>query len=386
MKKIILSAIVVFTGVQMQAQDFFAVTGLDTKQILFKNIQSFDLNNGRSGDVILDSKSNVSVISQRLNAPLQETRATFHNAQASQIAGMAFNGTDVVYTPMFSSNIYVINTKTKAIQLVENETILTKACDVGSHITRMTVGKDGNVYALNNASSQLIKISGSNNQYTVENLGALRDVSGNQEISLHDMRSGFGGDMIADADNNFYVFSAAKNVFKINSKSLSATFVGTVQGLPEDFTLNGASVNKDGKVVVASAKAQGFYLVDMSTLDAKKMEGNFDVPVYDLASNYFLNDQKESAEQLVAGISIYPTKVNNQIINVKVTDENIRGNVSVEVIDYLGNKLVKTNINSVRQNAEYPVRLGGVNQGAYIVNVLSSNGVVIHSEKIIVAR
>ncbi len=43
--------------------------------------------------------------------------------------------------------------------------------------------------------------------------------------SFTSIESGFGGDMIADADNNFYVFATSGNVFKISTKDLKAKFV-----------------------------------------------------------------------------------------------------------------------------------------------------------------
>lgn len=387
MKKILLPTLIALATMQIQAQDFFALTGQDNQRINFKNIQSIDINRGSLGEIIFDNNATREVISQRLNSPIKETKASYHNAQAMQIAALAFNGNNIVYTPMFSSNIYVIDAKSKRIQLVENESIKAIACDVDSHITRMATGKDGNIYALNNASSQFIKISNINGQYIVENLGAIKDISDNNEFSLTKMQTGFGGDMIADGENNFYVFSASRNVFKINTKLLSATYVGTINGLPENFSLNGAAVNQSGNVIVGSAKGEGFYEVNIETLQAKPMQGEYAIPVYDLASNYFVNDQEEIAENiLLAGVSLYPTKVNEQIFNIKFNNENVRGNLKVEVIDYMGTKVVKETLKSVRPNVEYPVRLGGINQGAYIVNVTDSNGITLHSEKILVTK
>ena len=56
--------------------------------------------------------------------------------------------------PMFSSNIYILNPKTKEITLVENNIARVSSCDINSHITRMATGYNGNIYAVNNAGTQ----------------------------------------------------------------------------------------------------------------------------------------------------------------------------------------------------------------------------------------
>ena len=42
--------------------------------------------------------------------------------------------------------------------------------------------------------------------------------------------------MIADNDGNLYVFSARNYVFKVNIETRVATYLGTIKGLPANFT------------------------------------------------------------------------------------------------------------------------------------------------------
>jgi hypothetical protein len=65
--------------------------------------------------------------------------------------------------------------------------------------------------------------------------------------------------MIADDNGNIYVFSARNHVFKINLESKVATHMGVISGLPSGFTVNGAAVNDDNRVLVASAMQAGSY-------------------------------------------------------------------------------------------------------------------------------
>lgn len=386
MKKLLFPSILALATLQVQAQDFFALTGQDSKRIIFQDFRVIDLDRGESGEIIFGQKSSADVISQKLNTSVKDTKASYHSAQATNMATLAYDasGNNLVYAPMFSSNIYVLNARTKQIQLIENEAVVTTACDINSHLTRMATGYDGNIYAINNASTQFIKISNENGRYEVQDLGAIREIATNKDISLYDIMTGFGGDMIADADNNFYLFSSAGNVFKLVTNELTAEYVGTVKGLPEGFTLNGAAVNKEGMVIVASAKAEGFYEFDIHTLEAKKVNGELTIPVYDLASNYFVNDHT-TEETLFTGIEINPTKVSEQTFNVEIANESVRGNLKVEVINYLGNKIATQELR-VTENGKYPVRLNGANQGVYIVNIADKAGNTLLSQKILVTR
>jgi hypothetical protein len=80
----------------------------------------------------------------------------------------------------------------------------------------MSTGNDGNIYALSNSGSQLLKIFYKDGKYAVTDLGIVKDDSGNGENQLSKMQTGFGGDMISDDNNNIYVFSAFGSVFKVS--------------------------------------------------------------------------------------------------------------------------------------------------------------------------
>jgi hypothetical protein len=49
---------------------------------------------------------------------------------------------------------------------------------------------------------------------------------------------------------------ANRNVFKIVIDSKVATYQGTIKGLPDGFTTNGAMVEEGSKVIVASSESQ----------------------------------------------------------------------------------------------------------------------------------
>jgi len=178
--------------------------------------------NGTSGQSIFGVSSEAKVVSQSRKTAVTEDKASYNHSQAITLAALAYDsaGDNLIYMPMFSSNIYVLDQKTKEITLVENTVARVTSCDINSHITRMTTGYDGRIYAINNSGTQFIQISKKDNQYIVNDLGIITDAAENGKNSFTSMETGFGGDMIADADNNFYVFSTSGNVFKVSTKDL----------------------------------------------------------------------------------------------------------------------------------------------------------------------
>ncbi len=387
MKKFLLPVLFAFTAIQTNAQEIFAITGKQVPQIVFNDLRALDLDKGTSGEIFFTAESSSKIFSQTLQANFEEIKNSASNAHTPSMASLAFDKTNnsLVFVPMFSSNVYVMNMRTKQITLVENNAVKSVQCNVDSHITRMAATKDGSIYAMSNSGSQLIKISSDNGRYSVQDLGAIKDISANTEMSLSKMVTGYGGDMIADADGNLYVFSAFNNVFKIDVRNLTSEFMGTISGLPEKYTVNGAAVNLDGNVIVGNARGEGLYEINFKTLEAKVIAGDFKMPVYDLASPYFLNDNTASTTTNVyTGIEIYPTKVNQQFFNIKINNEKVKGNLKVELADYMGNRLMKQNINVVRNNSEFKIDLNKYNAGIYIVNLSDSNGNTIYSTKIVI--
>jgi len=286
---------------------------------------------------------------------------------------------------MFSSNIYVLNQKTKEITLVENTVARVTSCDINSHMTRMAAGFDGNMYAINNSGTQFLQISKKNNQYVVNDLGNIEDDAANGKNSFTSMESGFGGDMIADADNNFYVFSASGNVFKISTKELKAKFAGKISGLPENYTVNGAAVNSKGKVVIASAKGAPMYELGLEDLEARMLSGESNLHIYDLASKYFANDKK-SQQPVFANLDVYPTKVDQGYIYVNINDKKVKGNLTLNIFDVSGKTTMIQKLSVKDGSLNQQIYLKNLVSGSYIVNITDESGRAILNKKILVAE
>ena len=385
MKITLYSLLALSLGVSTFAQqDFFVLTGKDASKIVFSDFRALDIKKGISGEVFLNSESKPKIFSEVRNMYVtDENKSGNKGALATQMATLATDGKgNLIYMPLLSGDIYVLNNRTKEITLVESAAPKTVSCDIKTHFTRMTTAADGTVYALTNSGSQLLQISNRTGKYTVKDLGAVIDDASNGNILLSKMQTGFGGDMIADSDNNLYVFSASGNVFKVNIQTLKAELLGSVKGLPEKFSLNGAAVNSAEEVVVASAKGQGFYTVDMETLHAVPLAKNFDLNIYDLASSYQLSGKGTAPELSLT--QVYPTKVDEGYINLRLSDE-VQGSVTFEIYDAAGKnvfrKLISTNNESVQK-----FDLNFLNSGVYIVNVWDSKSKTLLTRKILVTE
>lgn len=387
MKKHLFPILLLLLGNTINAQqDFFALAGKDSPRIEFSDFRAMNTD-GTSGQSIFGVSSEVNVISQERKSSVTEDKTSYNHAQSMTLATLAYDssGDNLVYMPMFSSNIYVLNQKTKEITLVENTIARVTSCDINSHITRMATGYDGNIYAINNSGTQFIQISKKNNQYVVNDLGIIKEDATNGKNSFTAMETGFGGDMIADGENNFYVFSTSGNVFKVSPKELKAKFVGKISGLPEAYSVNGAAVNSKGKVVIASAKGAALYELSLDNLEAKQLSGDNNLHIYDLASKYFVND-RATATNAFANLNVYPTKVDEHFIYVNVNDKSVKGNIKVNIFDVAGRDVFAQKLSVKDGQLNQQIYLKNVVSGSYIVNITDESGKALFNKKILVTE
>src|SRR4029078_12588456 len=257
---------------------------------------------------------------------------------ATNSAAMAYDKKHerLYYTPMGFNQLRYIDLKSGKIYYFENEPFGTVSGpgDGANQICLMVIASDGNGYALTNDGNHLIRFTMGKDP-VITDLGALTDDASNANFSVHG-RKGYGGDMIADASENLYLLTANRNVFKISIESKVATYQGTIKGLPDGFSTNGAMVEEGSKVIVASSEsAIGYYRFYLTKMQAEKVSTTASVfNASDLANERLAFAKKkkykknaEEPKQLVTedatkksplqnavvnnGISIYPNPVTN---------------------------------------------------------------------------
>ncbi|HLG38126.1 MAG TPA: T9SS type A sorting domain-containing protein [Chitinophagaceae bacterium] len=333
---------------------------------------------------------------------------------ATNSAAMAYDKKHnrLYYTPMNIAQLRYIDLKTGKIFYFEDEPFGTVKGfgDVSNQITRMVIASDGNGYALSNDGNHLIRFTTGKNP-TITDLGALADDGKNEKYSIHSPNV-FGGDMIADANENLYLITANRNVFKFSIDSKVAAHLGTIKGLPRGFSTNGAMVESGSKVIVASSQStEGYYRFDLNTMQAEKVSAEGSVfNASDLANGNLAFDKKRKnkkdeeqppVEQIenpavdiaskkvprdITGsgsISFFPNPATSGYVKVSFNDQPA-GKYQVQLMDISG-KLISSRevmVNSSSQIANFD--LPEVAKGNYLLKVVSEPNKVSVTNKIVV--
>ena len=268
--------------------------------------------------------------------------------------------------------------------------------DDALNITRMTIGADGNGYALSNDGNHLIKFT-TGNKVVITDMGSLIDDDTNKGISVHDQSGNWGGDVVADAFGKLYLFGAGRSVFVIDPQTRVATYKGSISGLSVTFSVNGAAAIDDNNVIISSANTfEGFYKVDINKLTAEKI--NTQGTVYnasDLASGNLLHLQEkisglgesQLADIAVIGnrfISVYPNPVSDG--KVKITfDGNATGTYKISVNDLQGRLIGIKNVfvkgHGQLENFQFRTK---PTAGLYMIKITDASNKSIFSDKLIV--
>ncbi len=286
---------------------------------------------------------------------------------------------------------------TSAFYTVRQPLIINKNfSDEALNITRMTIGADGNGYALTNDGNHLIRFT-TGKKVIITDLGNLVDAESNNGISVHNKCSSWGGDIVADAFGKLYLFTATRNVFVIDVNTRIATYKGTITNLTPTYTVNGAAVDNDNKVLISSANTfEGFYKVNVQDLSATKIitEGQI-FNASDLASANLLNEKDKQnsvgapslASLEVIGnkyISVYPNPVTGG--QFKITfDKKSAGEYKVALTDLQGriidNKIVY--VKSPGQVENFQLRSKQA-AGVYMIKITDSGNKSVFADKLVV--
>jgi hypothetical protein len=265
--------------------------------------------------------------------------------------------------------------------------------DEANNFTRMTIGPDGNGYAITNDGNHLIRFT-TGKKIVMTDLGNLVDASTSNGVSVHNKCSSWGGDIIADQAGKLYLFTASNLLFTIDINSRVASYVGRIKNLEPSFTINGAAVDNDDNVIVGSANTfDGFYKVNLKDLTAEKLNTSGQVfNTSDLAnSNLLYSNSNLGSAELVQrdfigneSVSIYPNPVSGS--QFKITFDNTRrGEYNVALTDLQG-RLVQTKqvfikYGSQVETMQLKAKPAG---GMYLIKITDSNKKSLYSDKIVI--
>jgi hypothetical protein len=420
---LILVFILFYDAGYSQTGTAFAITGHGKGDLNWTDIRSIDMatgnpnsllfENGKTGFSFVNADTRLPVdkitmkmpatISGKINAGILQKDVSITNPSPTLLmsAAIAYDEKHgkLFFASMRTGSLIWLDmnaTKAQPSFYTINEPLVnnTDENDEAFNITRMTIGANGNGYALTNDANHLISFT-TGRKTIISDLGNIIDAESNKGISIHNRCSSWGGDMVADASGKLVLFTAAHQVFEINVDSRIATYKGAVLNLPATFSLNGAAVDKDGKVVVSSANTlEGFYKVNMKDLSAGKLPTTGQIfNASDLASSYLLNQNQATMGTAtlpsidVIGnrfITIYPNPVSDG--QIKISFENkASGEYKIELRDMEGRLIdyQKVYIKTRRQIENFKLHIKPV-KGLYLIKITDVEKKDIFSDKLLI--
>ena len=392
MKKVFLplSALIALSvNVSAQSARIFAVTGDSKGNVTWNAFREISSADGSLKSTIYSPSSKQPINYQSL---LNRNVTPTTEPAISAVAASAYDAKTnrLYYTNMRGNTLNYIDLNEDALTIVNNSDAIFNTGDKfkteANIITRMTFGADGAGYALTNDAEHLIRFT-TENKSVVTDLGRLIDGANNGANSIHNNITSWGGDMVADAFGNLYVLNMHNAVYKVNTQTLVADYVGTIKGLPEGFTTNGAAVDENGDLIVSSAiYTTSYFKVDIASLTVttpiKGEEGVYNAS--DLASSNLLYQSKVTSPELAVikeHVSVYPNPAVGKTFQVKVSSAN-NDKYSVKVTNLSGKVIYES---SIVANASLKVKLPeGVSAGLYFIKVTNTANQAIYNEKVVV--
>ena len=405
-RKLLLSSSFIIAGLVSAAQDAnrtYAITGDGNGDFLWMNIRQVDIGSGKVTQDIYQRNKTAFVLA---DADSKTPLANFAQPTATMVAAAAYdkNHDKLFFTPMRIGELRWLDLNAKGDQkkfyslrsplFAASETTR----DEAKNFTRMVIGADGNGYALTNDASRLIRFS-TGKKVVITDLGGLIDDESNKNISVHNQCSSWGGDMIADAYNKLYIISANHYVFSVDVDTRVAKYIGYINGLPANYSTNGATVDKDGAIVVSSANAfVGYYKFTLSDFNAKKIEGSDLVyNASDLANGNLLFQKEADAKKnfgsadfkavvpvITNEAHIYPNPVTNSEFKISF-DGQQAGRYNVIITDLSGKALMTRTVNIASKSQVETIQLNrGFAKGVFMVKVTDATNKFIFTERIVV--
>jgi hypothetical protein len=392
---------------QRASSTAFAITSQQEGGFAWTDVKLIDLNTGKVLKNIFENNKGVyNVYNARTGKKIEAASRTSTTKDggnfpfSSLSAACAYDRKHqrLYFTPMFVNQLRYIDLKAKEPTVYyfdsENLSTATDFNNEANHMTRMVIAVDGYGYALNNEGTHLVRFS-TGKKPQITDLGPVNDDASNGSESIRIRNSGWGGDMIADASGDLYVISAFHSVFRINIDRMTATFISKIQGLPQDYTTNGAAVDEEGNIIVSSANSvKTYYRVDMSSWTATPLQGGGDSKVFntsDLANSNFCghgSDTKEPASTATLvvknpSITVYPNPVTRGNFAVNFSND-LNGRFDIQLLDINGRVMLqdRTDVHGVQAKQ---MSVGdAIAKGTYFVRVLNNNKKVVFADMLIV--
>ncbi|MEO8711720.1 MAG: T9SS type A sorting domain-containing protein [Parafilimonas sp.] len=391
-----------------QSKKFFAVTGEQFGNVNWMVFRQADMDGSNAiktlylpaenNEAVYDAVSGEKIITNIANAvapaSTPQTCGCINNRMVAAIAYDAKNNR-LYYTQMMGNQLRYLDLNSSQPKSYAVTTQLLKNFPnqpgEASVITRMVIASDNYGYALTNDNEHLIRFS-LGKQTSITDLGNLIDAKTNGENSVKKQFVSWGGDLIADANGNLYLFAMQRGVYKINPNTRLATFIGQIKNMPEDYTVNAAMVEDGANVIVGSStKTTNYYRVNLTTLEAtelsKKTEQVYNVSDFANANFAFSKSKNENAVAktiVKSSVNIYPNPVSDKKLNVQFSNL-VKGKYVIQLNDMEGKTIMQKEVNISGSQTE-SLYVSSISAGMYSLRVINEKGESIYNNKVIVSR
>jgi hypothetical protein len=382
---VLIAAICLSAMVKAQSKKQLAYTVTDSVHngAKWNYLRKIDLRTGTFGGILLRLLNNNDTI-----------------ANSSLFNGVAAIALDeknnrLYYTAMLTDKLSYVDLRTMRTYIVTNRFtgLFPKAANQADVFTRMVIADDDKGYALTNDGNHLVQFNISNNR--IRDLGALIDAPYNN-VSVHEICSSYGGDLIAADDDLLYLVTSRNHVFKIKIETKVAKYLGIITGLPVQFTTSSAAVDyrKNRVVIGSSVDASDIYTVDFKTLAATRLYSANPWLTSDMANANILKlkkDEEEDDRPLLVNtditndeiIQIFPNPVTSNQFKIQFANTQ-SGNYTISIINFTGQTVSTQSENLSGKNNIVTVKLPALTaKGIYIVKIADRNNKTVFSEKII---
>ncbi len=395
--KSLLSVLLLFaTSVFAQRSSLIYVISSPENQVNWTNIQSINSKQSEGLQTIFDASFQQTGIYNSITE-----RMSFGAPTESTVAAAAFHGGSqrLFFIPLRLPELrWADVSQPSTPKYFSISSPLLSSLDMNNpanHITRMVIGADGYGYAATNDGGHLFRFS-TGKKPELKDLGSLQNANNNAAASVHDQASSWGGDMVAGTDGLLYLITHKKLVYSIDPVTRVATHLGVIKGLPENFTINGAAADEEGRVLITCSYGnQGYYFLDINQLSAEPAFGNEKrINASDLASSNLASRSAINNGQYITGrspfetgiqkISMYPNPVTEHRFQLNF-EETGTGIHTIQVLDLSGKVMFNKTVNVSGPGQYEGVELKQtITKGLYLVKVLNKDDKTVYSAKFVV--
>lgn len=398
------AALLVSTFTQAQDRFAYAITDVNQNTAGWTVLRKLNFQTGAYTDALFNGVDGKQMAYDAASKKQVEAKIDAGFSQVPFSTGVAAIAYDKVnnriyYTPMFIDQLRYIDLKTMRVYYVADQAFSggNARNDEAKIVTRMVIAPDGYGYAVTNDATSFIRFS-TGKKLIIEQLGSLVDDPSNTGISVHNRCSSWGGDMVADDAGNLYMFTAHNSVFKVNIETKVATWLGAVQGLPVDFTMNGVVVTDDGNLLAGSQiYAKGWYVIDPKSWNATPYKSPNGVYLTsDLANSNILSTRKKSPSEIPTMsqldllssnlVQLYPNPMSMRNNQFKLQFNKLQtGDYTVELTNVTGEQVMTQKVNVGGEGQVHTISLKkNTAQGIYLVKVTDIYGKSVFTQKLVV--